>query len=436
MILAKGKVLKTEDTKLVLNNLKIQIIRTLVKPALNPKVVIKACDKLSKKFTAGAYDHITKKLQEEGIITFEQIEFVSRLLSKEHLMYKMKTELGNDCFFIDDWKPLYSKQERKRKYYPLGVLFHIAAGNLDGLPAYSVIEGLLVGNINILKLPGADKGLSILLLSELITIEPLLADYIYVFDTPSNDIKAMKQMAYLSDGIIVWGGDEVVKAVRNQVSPDKKIIEWGHKISFAYVTQNRLASNKKESRQSLDHSLRGLAKHIFETNQLLCSSCQGVYLDTNDMNEVYKFSEGFLKILEEIAKEFPRLDKGIRAQINLQVYNEELEGVSREQRIYKGKGSSIIARPKGQLQTSLMFGNCWTMPLAKEKIIQRLYRYRGYLQTIGLLSTEDEREEYVDMFARAGAVRIMDGKDMSRMFLGEAHDGEYPLRRYSRVVEY
>ena len=74
--------------------------------------------------------------------------------------------------------------------------------------------------------------------------------------------------------------------------------------------------------------------------------------------------------------------------------------------------------------------------MPKEKIIQRLYRYRGYLQTIGLLSTEDEREEFVDIFARAGAVRIMEGKDMSRMFLGEAHDGEYPFRRYSRLVEY
>lgn len=436
MILAKGKVLKTEDTSLVLNDLKVQIMQTLVKPGLNPLAVIKACDKLAKKIAAGAYNYFTEKLQEEGIITSEQIEFVSQLISKDHLIHKMKTELGEDCFFTDDWKPLYSNQERKRKYYPLGVLFHIAAGNLDGLPAYSVIEGLLAGNINILKLPGSDKGLSILLLSELIKIEPILADYIYVFDTPSNDIKAMKQMAYLSDGIVVWGGVEVVKAVRNQVSPDKKIIEWGHKISFAYVTKNGITSSKKETRQSIDRSLRGLAKHIFETNQLLCSSCQGIFIDTSDMNEVYEFSRRFIKILEETAKEFPRLDKGVRAQINLQLYNEELEGVSREQRIYKGKGCSIIVRPKGQLGTSLMFGNCWTMPLPKEKIIQRLYRYRGYLQTIGLLSTEDEREEFVDIFARAGAVRIMEGKDMSRMFLGEAHDGEYPLRRYSRLVEY
>ena len=42
---------------------------------------------------------------------------------------------------------------------PLGVLLHIAAGNADGLPAFSVAEGLATGNINILKLPQADNGL-------------------------------------------------------------------------------------------------------------------------------------------------------------------------------------------------------------------------------------------------------------------------------------
>lgn len=38
---------------------------------------------------------------------------------------------------------------------PLGVLFHIAAGNAEALPAYSVAEGLLMGNVNLLKLPAA-----------------------------------------------------------------------------------------------------------------------------------------------------------------------------------------------------------------------------------------------------------------------------------------
>jgi hypothetical protein len=36
---------------------------------------------------------------------------------------------------------------------------------------------------------------------------------------------------------------------------------------------------------------------------------------------------------------------------------------------------------------------------------------------------------------KAGVTRITKGMDMSRIIVGESHDGMYPLRLYSRVVE-
>lgn len=426
MILVNGNIIKTEDTYSILDTMKKQIIYTLNKPLLDPLIVIEACDKMSKKIASGKYDYIIKELKNDRKIGFEQIGAVIQLLSKKYLYNKIDTELGIANLRKAEWKPLNSDMIRKRRYNPLGTIFHISAGNLDGLPAYCVIEGLLAGNINILKLPQTDKGLSILLLSELIRIEPLLSEYIYVFDTPSNDIRAMKKMASMSDGIAIWGGDEAVRTVRSLASPDKKIIEWGHKISFAYISEKGMK----------EHYLYDLARHIYETNQLLCSSCQGILLDTTDMNKVYEFCQRFIKIMERVAIQFPKPDIGIRAQAMLQLYNQELEAITKEQRIFKGSGCSIIASKKGQIRTSYMFGNCWAMPLPRENITQRLYRHRGYLQTVGLLCGNDEREELADILGRAGVVRITEGKDMSAMLSGEAHDGDYPLRRYSRIVEY
>ena len=54
--------------------------------------------------------------------------------------------------------PPYGLEEIREETRPLGVLLHIAAGNAEGLPFFSVVEGLLAGNINILKLPGMDDG--------------------------------------------------------------------------------------------------------------------------------------------------------------------------------------------------------------------------------------------------------------------------------------
>ena len=62
-----------------------------------------------------------------------------------------------------------------------------------------------------------------------------LADFIYVFDTPSSDIAAMRKMAAYSDGIVVWGGDAAVAAVRQMAPVGAKLIEWGHRLSLIHI---------------------------------------------------------------------------------------------------------------------------------------------------------------------------------------------------------
>ncbi len=185
-----------------------------------------------------------------------------------------------------------------------------------------------------------------------------------------------------------------------------------------------------------NYALEGLAEHIFETNQLLCSSCQGIFIDTADMKLIYKFCEKFLSIMEKVAGKYPKPDFGIRGQLTLQLYNKELEIISSEQRIFRGKGCSIVAYKNNKLETSIMYGNCWAMPLPKKHIIKKLYSYRGYLQTVGLICDMAEKEEISEMLTRAGVTRITSASEMSTILIGQAHDGEYPLRRYSRIVEY
>ena len=166
---------------------------------------------------------------------------------------------------------------------------------MDALPAFSVLEGLLTGNINLLKLPGGGDALSVVILNELIQIEPLIADYAMVFDLSSRDTGELARLAALADAVVVWGGDKAVRAVRNTVNPNMRIIEWGHKISFAYI-----------SGEASDEALRGIAQNICETNQTLCSSCQGIFVDTDDYNDAVGFAERFAKVLGEQAQAMPR----------------------------------------------------------------------------------------------------------------------------------
>ena len=209
MILANGNVYDTSCQDELLDSLEEQLNRTLAEQSLSPELVIAAIDRLGRRLDRGEFDSLLSQVE----LADRYLAQIRPHLTREALEYKLRVELGTDTApFVT--RPPEELSPITVRPAPLGVLLHIAAGNVDGLPAYSVVEGLLTGNINILKLPQADNGLSVEILRQLIREEPALADFIYAFDTPSEDVDALLRMAQLSDGVVVWGGDGAVSAVR------------------------------------------------------------------------------------------------------------------------------------------------------------------------------------------------------------------------------
>ena len=205
MIIAFGKRFKSGEQDKILSLMEDRINKTLSGKPLDIQKVINAIDALGKEIKSGIYDEKIKNLPIDDPLQYK--DTAVNMLSRNALETKLKTELGEAAL------------QSSTKIMPLGVIFHIAAGNMEGLPAYCLAEGLLTGNINILKLPQADNDLSVEIIERLIAVEPDLADYIYIFDSPSSDIRGMEKMAALADGINLWGGDEAVMAVRRLAPP-------------------------------------------------------------------------------------------------------------------------------------------------------------------------------------------------------------------------
>lgn len=420
MILIHGEVKQDKEQLEIISRLKEDLYATLNKPnPITTDIVISACNKLAIKAINGEFDEFIYPLLKMAGIDKDRFNTLLRQFTEEGLVYKCKVELGNDYNNLPD---LNSATIRRR--YPLGILFHIAAGNIDGLPAYSVIEGLLVGNINILKLPTGDSGLSIKLLSELINIEPKLKDYIYVFDVSSTELDTIRSLINLSDGVVVWGGDAAVKVVKEASDVTTKVISWGHKLSFGYVTSN-----------VTDDELEGLALNICQTNQVLCSSCQGIYLDTDSKEELIKFAYRFFDIFNRVNLCLGKADLGMRAKNAINIYNETLESNVTHNEVIAKDGISIIIKDDSKLELSYMFRSIWIKRLPRKNIISELKENKNHLQTVALLCGSENRSELSDILARVGAVHISDGYNMSNMTPGESHDGVYPLVEYSRIVE-
>lgn len=448
MILFDGKIFDNAEQDRLLKELEERIPDLLSREPLSPEVVIDAAYMLREDLLKGRFDGLLEAYPNEVAASYKaQAE---TLLSKEHLHMKLRAELGDQDEFVTEYFEGFRQIKVKRM--PLGVLFHIVAGNADFLPAYSLAEGLMAGNINILKLPSADNGLSLELIMKLIEYRPELKDYIYVFDTSSSDIRGMRKMAGLSSAISVWGSDTAIEAVRGLAPTGAKIIEWGQKLGFCYIS-------RPDDVAALEKELEGLAHHIASTKQLLCSSCQVIYIDTSDTNELRSFAARFLPVLEAAASANKPSDIGIRARDTLVSYTQRLKGFlgagdaagaanaanaattatadeanGDQGNVLRGRSCSLIISEDNKLELSPMMCNVLVKPLPRDQIGKVMYQNRYHLQTAGLICPADDRERLADLFTGAGLIRVTKASDMSSYFPGECHDGEYALSRYTRLV--
>lgn len=417
MIFANGKLLPDSRRDKLLQGLETEINATRMAPPLEAETVISAVDALGKRLAGGEFDALLAQYLPAGV----ELDDLLPLLSRAALMQKLKTELGEEPFAPRD------HGRTTARLLPLGTLLHIAPGNMPGLPVYSVVEGLLTGNVNLLKLPRSDKGLSLAALSLLCEQEPRLAPYIYAFDLPSTETGDLKRLSALADGIVTWGGEGAVKAARALAGPGCKLMEWGHRLSFAYIS----GYEDKEA------ELAALAGHIVTTGQRLCSSCQVIFLDSGDRSEGEAFCREFLPYLEAAAAQRPGPFAGAACTLSghTALLERQAAGKDAGELHLQGRGCSVTLRPDRELELSPMEGNVFVKLLPRSELLPALGRSKGVLQTAGLICPPVEREELAVLLVRAGVNRVTRPGAMSASFPGEAHDGEYPLRRYTRVVD-
>ena len=291
---------------------------------------------------------------------FSQEKLKELAVRREALEAKLAAELGPEPF-----RPVKLAKTTARAL-PLGVLFHIAPGNMPGLPVYTALEGLLTGNINLIKLPHGDKGLSLAAFQLLAEQEPRLAPYLYAFDLSSGQREELDALAALADGMVAWGGDGAIEAARTLAGPGCKLIEWGHRLSFAYVS----------GYEDREGELSSLAAHIVDTGQRLCSSCQVIFLDTGNWEEGAAFCRDFLPYLERAAAKRPGPSGGASASLSghTALLERVADGRAAGEALFRGKGCSAVLRPGRELELSPMEGNVLVKLLPQVELLPALRR--------------------------------------------------------------
>lgn len=66
-----------------------------------------------------------------------------------------------------------------------------------------------------------------------------IKDYIYIAKISSKEKDYLRNVLALGDVISAWGGEESVQSIREIAPRGARIVEWGHKISFSYITKSK-----------------------------------------------------------------------------------------------------------------------------------------------------------------------------------------------------
>ncbi len=419
----RGEGISKADFIHKLSELKAVLQEDIMQEPPSPMAIIEACHILSQQINQA---EVIEELVALGIQPWAAEDYVKEAiesLDRDSLLKKLRVELGEDTF---QWTTVADGIEERN--FPLGVLIHIGAGNALGLSAFSVIEGLLTGNINILKLPEHEGGLSSRLLLELVKLEPCLKPYIYVLEVSSKNTEVINTLFQLANGIVVWGSDEAIRGIRQLAPPTVPIIEWGHKLSFAYFTEN----------PDIEKDMEGLARDICLTDQLYCSSPQCVFYETDSKEELEAFAHRLSRHMAAIDGRFPAAARtmDIQSQITWSHQMVRMEALLGDKRFLTNDNSSfgIMVDFKSGLKASPLFRNIWVMPIKRGELFGLLRQQNGYLQTVGLSCGEGELEALSRIFYSAGVCRITACGHMSEKYIGEPHDGVRALSRYVRRV--
>lgn len=318
-------------------------------------------------------------------------------------------------------------QQHFESWRPLGLVLHITPGNASLLPFYAIVESLLVGNINWLRPSSGHETLSARLLSALLDcdVSGTLSDFIAVLPVSKEQLPTLMQHA---DGVSAWGGDSALHAIRAQLPAGCRWIDWGHRISFAYVTPEAVTPSV----------LDALVDEVCRFDQQACSSPQLVWVDSDDAQTLRHLGEQLAQAFSRRADQWPSLTPTTHESVEIttrmgfaaldQSFTDE------PGQVWSAQGWRVIWQHRSVMDASPLFRSLLLRPLPRAQIVQTLLPWRTRLQSCALICTASQSRALINHLLNAGVTRITPAPLIHAGYPGEPHDGVQALSRFVRRV--
>ena len=352
---------------------------------------------------------------------------VAALLQRDALQEKLRSELGTQ-------RPGVLERRYPGRQYeawmPAGCVVHVAPSNVFTVAALGLVEGLLAGNLNIVKASARDGDFGPLFAQALAACDPggRLANYMAVLRLPSSDQALLQRLFGHADVISAWGGEKAIAAVRASAPAQARVVPWGHKVSFGY-----LAADCLEDAAAID----GFARDVCRLDQQACSSPQTLLAETDRAGLealAERLAAALTRISPTIAGHQP--DRAEQAEITTALCVARAEEALQLTRVIEAADGSwrILLDHRPGLRPSPLYRSIWLKSVQRERLGATLRPMRPWLQTCGLAAGLTSTAQLSRSLLSAGVSRITRPGEMIDSYLGAPHDGVYALQHLSRRV--
>lgn len=335
---------------------------------------------------------------------------------------------------LDEFQPA-TKGGMVRAYGP-ELLVHVWAGNVPGLPLWSLVCGLLVKAPAIGKVASAEPLFAPLFARLLAEVEPRLADALAIVWFKGGDTASERALFGAADVVLAYGGNDSLHALRAQVPVTTRFLPHGHKLSAGLVSAAALDA------QLLPATARQAALDVVRYEQQGCYSPHTFYVARGGRATPREFAQALAGQLAALAHKFARRALTL----------EEAAGVAawRQAQEFKGHAGQAVellgaadagwavayADTAGPLQPGALYRTVQVQAVeALCDAVPLLAAQRDYLQTVGIAAAPQELHALAGPLGEAGVTRLCALGRMTAPEAGWHHDGRYSLLDLVRLVE-
>lgn len=412
MYLINGQLRDDVTPQSALQLLQESLPRLLCAP-IDSETVIESAARFATQLQTRSLDLSLDDDQYQGLIDFCQHSNLSTKLERE------LGQLPRSLRRIDYRQPCFES------WHPLGLVVHITPGNAPMLAFCAILESLLAGNINWLRPSSSDQGLTAQLLAALVRCDTSgrLAEFVAVLPVNTSCIA---QLCAKADGVSAWGGETALKSIRQQIPSGCRWIDWGHKISFAYLSPDAATPS----------ALDALVDEVCRLDQQACSSPQWLLVDSNDPAVLQNLGDRLAEAFIRRASHWPALTPTDQeaSEITTRTAMVQLDQCFKNQtgQVWSGLGWRVIWEHHQTLAPSPLFRTILLKPVPQHLLTETLQPWRNFLQSCALMCHPAKTPEIVRTLVNAGVSRIAPCESIHDGYTGEPHDGLYALSRLSR----